>query len=118
MTIEAALHVMDRGPARPHHPRRAAHTCVACRQRRSRFRFRGAVRADRHHPLCFQCYRALRDRVRLHDGEGTSECLAATGSGTNHGAQPRASQGISALGLWSLLGYNDFVYTPAGLAAG
>jgi hypothetical protein len=41
-----------------------AHVCVSCRERRSLFRYRGAVRADRDHTLCFRCYRALRDSVR------------------------------------------------------
>jgi hypothetical protein len=33
--------------------------CLECRQRRARFRFRGIVRADRDHTLCFRCYRSL-----------------------------------------------------------
>lgn len=41
-----------------------AHLCIWCRKRRALFRYRGAVRADRHHTLCFRCYRALRNRVR------------------------------------------------------
>jgi hypothetical protein len=41
-----------------------AHICVACRERRSLFRYRGAVRADRDHTLCFRCYRALCDSMR------------------------------------------------------
>ncbi|MBI2833329.1 MAG: hypothetical protein HYX76_02760 [Acidobacteria bacterium] len=40
------------------------HLCAACRVRRALFRFGGVVRADRFHTLCFQCYRALRDRLR------------------------------------------------------
>ena len=40
------------------------HVCVSCRERRSLFRYRGAVRADRDHTLCFRCYRALRDSMR------------------------------------------------------
>jgi hypothetical protein len=45
---------------------RRSHVCVSCRERRSLFRYRGVVRADRDHTLCFQCYRALRDSVRAH----------------------------------------------------
>jgi hypothetical protein len=39
-------------------------TCHSCQARKARFRFRGAVRADRDHTLCFECYRAERDRRR------------------------------------------------------
>ena len=38
--------------------------CQQCRERKARFRFRGVVRADRSHTLCFQCYRAELDRCR------------------------------------------------------
>ena len=38
--------------------------CQKCRDRRARFRYRGAVRADRDHTLCFACYRSERDRLR------------------------------------------------------
>jgi hypothetical protein len=43
------------------------HTCLGCRQHPARFRFRGEVRADRDHNLCFRCYRAEvnRQRARL-----------------------------------------------------
>ena len=30
--------------------------------RKARYRFRGRVRADRQHTLCFACFRSLRDR--------------------------------------------------------
>lgn len=33
--------------------------CIGCKRRRARFRYRGVVRSDRVHTLCFQCYRAL-----------------------------------------------------------
>ena len=45
---------------------RTHHRCVACRERRSLFRYRGVVKADADHTLCFQCYRSVRDRVRPH----------------------------------------------------
>jgi len=32
------------------------HLCLQCRERKARFRCRGAVRADRDHTLCFECY--------------------------------------------------------------
>jgi hypothetical protein len=38
--------------------------CAACRERKARFRFRGEVRADRDHTLCFACYRAEVNRAR------------------------------------------------------
>jgi hypothetical protein len=38
--------------------------CESCRQRKARFRYRGVVRADRDHTLCFECYRSERDRRR------------------------------------------------------
>ena len=40
------------------------HLCVGCRERRSLFRYRGQVKADADHTLCFRCYRSLLDRVR------------------------------------------------------
>lgn len=40
------------------------HLCVGCRERKARFRFRGLVKADRHHVLCFECFRSTRDRRR------------------------------------------------------
>jgi hypothetical protein len=43
-------------------PRR--HVCLGCRQHPARFRFRGEVRADRDHNLCFRCYRAEVNRQR------------------------------------------------------
>jgi hypothetical protein len=39
-------------------------SCESCRERKARFRHRGAVRADRDHTLCFACFRAQRERVR------------------------------------------------------
>lgn len=40
------------------------HLCADCRERRARFRYRGEVRADRQHVLCFQCFRSERERLR------------------------------------------------------
>ena len=41
--------------------------CEFCRERKARFRYRGVVKADRDHTLCFECYRSERDsrRARL-----------------------------------------------------
>jgi hypothetical protein len=38
--------------------------CAACRARKARFRYRGEVRADRDHTLCFECYRGEINRAR------------------------------------------------------
>ena len=44
--------------------RRLKTLCAACQERKARFRYRGEVRADRDHTLCFQCYRAEINRTR------------------------------------------------------
>ena len=44
--------------------RRLRTLCAACRDRKARFRYRGAVRADRDHTLCFECYRGEINRAR------------------------------------------------------
>ena len=38
--------------------------CAACQERKARFKYRGEVRADRDHTLCFECYRAEINRAR------------------------------------------------------
>ena len=38
--------------------------CQSCRDRKARFAFRGRVKADRDHTLCFECYRGERERRR------------------------------------------------------
>ena len=40
------------------------HACQSCRTRKARFSYRGSVRADRDHTLCFECYRHERERQR------------------------------------------------------
>jgi hypothetical protein len=45
-------------------PKRFKVLCAACQERKARFRYRGEVRADRDHTLCFACYRAELNRVR------------------------------------------------------
>ena len=44
--------------------KRTRHTCQSCLNRKARFSFRGSVRADRDHTLCFECYRSERERQR------------------------------------------------------
>lgn len=47
--------------------------CQGCQARRAKFRYRGEVRADRDHTLCFECFRSERDRRRarlLAEGAG------------------------------------------------
>ena len=47
--------------------RRAAavkRVCRECESRRALFRYRGIVKWDRYHTLCFQCYRRYLDRLR------------------------------------------------------
>ena len=45
-------------------PRRFRTLCAACHERKARFRYRGKVRADRDHTLCFECFRAEINRAR------------------------------------------------------
>lgn len=42
----------------------ARRLCESCKDRKARFRYRGVVRADREHTLCFECFRAERERRR------------------------------------------------------
>lgn len=39
-------------------------TCVACLEQPALFQYRGRVRADRDHTLCFRCFRAEVERLR------------------------------------------------------
>lgn len=38
--------------------------CAACQARKAKFRYRGAVRAEADHTLCFECYRGEINRTR------------------------------------------------------
>ena len=38
--------------------------CQSCRNRKARFQYRGIVKADRDHVLCFACYRSEVNRQR------------------------------------------------------
>jgi hypothetical protein len=41
-----------------------ARLCLACGERRPLFFYRGVVKADRDHNLCFECFRAEVNRLR------------------------------------------------------
>jgi len=41
-----------------------ARLCLGCGARRALFSYRGTVKADRDHNLCFECYRAEVNRLR------------------------------------------------------
>jgi hypothetical protein len=47
-----------------HENRKAKQTCQRCRDRKALFQYRGQVKADRNHTLCFECYRSARERQR------------------------------------------------------
>jgi hypothetical protein len=47
-----------------HESKASRKNCQSCKERKARFQYRGIVRADRDHTLCFECYRAARDRRR------------------------------------------------------
>ena len=47
-----------------HENRKAKQTCQRCRDRKALFQYRGQVKADRDHTLCFECYRSERERMR------------------------------------------------------
>lgn len=38
--------------------------CAECRDHRALFRFRGRVRRDAKHTLCFRCFRSQQDSLR------------------------------------------------------
>ena len=38
--------------------------CAVCQERKAKFRYRGEVRADRDHTLCFECHRGEINRAR------------------------------------------------------
>jgi len=64
-TIRQAIASADRGGVdQAMATVRTSHLCVMCGRRRAVFRYRGVVKADATHTLCFQCYRSLRDAMR------------------------------------------------------
>jgi hypothetical protein len=50
--------------AAAHESRRFRQICQSCRDRKALFQYRGIVRADRDHTLCFECYRSELNRQR------------------------------------------------------
>jgi hypothetical protein len=46
------------------HEKQRRRLCAQCRDRKARFQYRGVVGADRHHTLCFACFRAQREHNR------------------------------------------------------
>ena len=44
--------------------RETRHLCAGCKGQPARFQYRGRVRADRDHNLCFRCFRAEVNRLR------------------------------------------------------
>jgi hypothetical protein len=46
------------------HSRDSRRMCMFCHGWKARFQYRGQVRADRHHTLCFRCDRAAVNRLR------------------------------------------------------
>ena len=59
---DGAMPLAGRGRATT--ARRGARLCLSCGERRALFFYRGVVRADRDHNLCFACYRAEVNRLR------------------------------------------------------
>ena len=55
-----------------HESKQIQRTCQGCGARRARFRYRGIVKADRDHTLCFECFRAERNRVNCQKLPGTT----------------------------------------------
>ena len=60
--IQGVVPVVRGGRATP--ARWGVRLCVACGERRPLFFYRGVVKADRDHNLCFECYRAEINRLR------------------------------------------------------
>lgn len=54
--------VVVHGRTRP--ARSGVRLCLSCGERRALFSYRGTVKADREHNLCFRCFRAERNRLR------------------------------------------------------
>jgi hypothetical protein len=46
------------------HSKEGRRLCQRCQDRKAKFQYRGQVRADRDHTLCFECFRSQRDRNR------------------------------------------------------
>ena len=53
--------------------------CVFCHERRARYQYRGRVRWNRQHCLCFRCFRSCSDRLRT--------TFAVAAEAITHGAE-------------------------------
>lgn len=62
--------------------------CAACQERKAKFQYQGTIRADRDHVLCFQCFRAERERQRARQlvlfPHTAPETTVVTPSGLEH----------------------------------
>jgi len=50
--------------AAAHQSKSVRKVCHRCRARKARFQYRGVVKSDREHVLCFECYRSEVNRLR------------------------------------------------------
>jgi hypothetical protein len=66
--------------------RGSRHPCLGCHSQRARFRYRGRVRADCDHTLCFRCYRSMCDQMR-------AERMVASSHGGRKPSTHRESSG-------------------------
>lgn len=58
-----------------HEARHTRHTCQSCQDRKARFSYRGTVKADKDHTLCFECFRRERERQRARGMARPSEAV-------------------------------------------
>ena len=58
------------------------HLCAACHERPARFQYRGLVKADRTHTLCFRCYRSVMDSIRNVEPVGRVTWIRSAGGRT------------------------------------
>jgi hypothetical protein len=68
--------------------------CQGCEGRKARFRYRGVVRADRDHTLCFECFRSQREQMRARALQPVGQTLTmrAQDPRTAFKFRPRAGQ--------------------------
>ena len=57
---------------------RSPHLCLECGDRHARFSYRGRVKADHQHTLCFECYRACMNRLRVAAWDGRPSAVPTT----------------------------------------
>jgi len=61
-------------------------TCVLCHDRRARYRYRGRVRWNPQHNVCFQCRRSYLDRLRA--AAAAAACAATEDGHTTFPVSP------------------------------